>query len=210
MATYGEVKTQFSDVLNRRDCTTSQKTTFFQQGFERIQRELRIPAMQKAVSIEVDETNYVTGLTIPSDLIELDTITIDTDYDSWPLSRKALSEVLTASKVLDLPRIFARRGGEWILGPFPLEGTAIRIDYFGEYPGVEADEDENIITIICPSLIVYAALSLAGDQFKDKRRDDWEKRYQQIRDELHGQADEDELSGGSAVSQVYSWPADDC
>jgi hypothetical protein len=207
--TLGECKTQFSDLLNRRDATASQISTFFNQAFDRIERELRIQDMKETVEIETDDLNYITGLPVPDDFVELDNITINTTYDAWTLDRKSLNEVLTASKIISLPRIFARRGDEWILGPFPEEGTEIRIDYFAALEEVSADADENVITLVCPTLAVYAALSYAGDHFKDKRRDDWENRYKQIRDELHGRHDEDELSGGAAVSAAYVWPSDD-
>jgi hypothetical protein len=206
----GELQTSFSTILNRRDCTTAQRDEFIQQGIAWVQRKLRVPALRKAVEITTDSSNYVTGLTIPSDLIELDTITIQADDGSeWTLDRKALKEVLRSVNVTDLPRIFAQRGAEYILAPFPTAGTVIRIDYFAELAGLSASTDENVASIIAPYLLVYAALTYAGRNFTDKRRGEWETIRNEILQELHDQADEDELSGGAAVSPVYAWPSDD-
>lgn len=209
----GEMTTEFSDLLNRRDATTGQKASWMRQGLERIQRELRIPAMQKAVTLEASDTNYDPdnpGLVIPSDLIELDSITVtDEAGEEHELTRKTLNVVLSSARVTGVPEVFQRRAGKWVLGPYPQGGTPIRIDYFAEYAGLEEDTDENIVSIICPTLAIYAALTYAGTHFKDKRVSEWEARYKQILDELHDQADQDELSGGAAVSAPFDWPCDD-
>lgn len=202
---YGEVKAQFAALLNRRDATTAQKETWMQQGFERIQRELRIPAMEKIIEVTVDGT--YDDLTIPNDYLGLIEIRRVSNVYPGVLDRKSLDEVLKYRIYTNTPRIFAREGGKFLIGPYPTSGTVLRLVYHADYPSVSADTDENLITEVAPSLAVYAGLTLAGEHFADKRTDRWEGRYNQIKEELEGQGDDDELKEAS-VSSAYYWPSD--
>lgn len=204
--TYGDVKTQFSALLNRRDATTDQKETWLQQGFERIQRELRIPTMQQVLTYTVG-SDY-DDLPIPTDYLQLDTMTRISATEPGTIDRRKLNEVLADRMFTGIPRIFARRGNKWLLGPTPTEGTVIRVDYYADYPAVSADADTNLITLTAPAIAVYAGLSYAGDHFNDKRMGGWEARYNQIKEELEAQGDDDELSGGASVSPANAWPSD--
>ena len=44
---YGDLKSHFNDLLNRTDITSTLTTRFIDQGLARIQRQLRIPTMEK-------------------------------------------------------------------------------------------------------------------------------------------------------------------
>jgi hypothetical protein len=206
---YLEMKTEFSALLNRRDVTQAQKDAWLRQGIERAQRVLRIPAMEKAVLFTVP-SDY-DGLTIPSDYLELIDLKVTLGSGrKRKLTRKSLDEVECAAMTPGEPAIFAREGGKWVLGPTPLEGTVLRINYYGEFDGLVEDTDENILSIICPTLAIYAGLTFAGKPINDKRTPMWEASYTQTLDELHEQADDDELSGGAevAASDAYAWPED--
>lgn len=206
----GEINTSFSTILNRRDCTTTQRDEFIQQGVAWAQRKLRgVPALRKAVQLTTDSSNYDNGLPVPPDLIKLDTITVrGPDGSEWTLDRKSLDEVLASKGIISLPRIFAQRGGSYILAPSPQGGTYVRIDYFAELDGLEEDEDTNVASEIVPYIIIYAALTYAGRSFTDKRRGEWQASRDEVLGEVVDQAAEDELSGGAAVSPVYAWPED--
>jgi hypothetical protein len=56
---------------------------------------------------------------------------------------------------------------------------------------------------------VYGALSAACDYYNDERVDKFEKRYNQILQNLQNMADGDELTADAAVSTVYPWPSDE-
>lgn len=209
----GELRTSFTTILNRRDCTTAERDEYITQGLAWAQRKLKgVPAVRKAVYLEIDdETNYETGgLPIPSDLIKLDTITV-----RWPdgreqtLTRKGINEVMAGNGVEVTPSIFAQRGGEYILSPKPPNGTYVRIDYYAEMAGLEEETDTNIASEIVPYIIVYAALTYAGRSKTDKRRGEWQASRDEILQEVLDQAQEDELSGSAAVSPVYDWPSDE-
>jgi hypothetical protein len=205
----GELKTSFSTILNRRDCTTTQRDEFIEQGLAWAQRKLKgIPALRKTVTIETDAETQ-DGIDIPSDLIKLDTITVtSSDGTQWTLARRALDEVLADTLTVDLPRIFAQRAGQYVLAPVAIAGLTIRIDYFAELTDLVEDDDTNIASNIVPYLIVYAGLTYAGRSFTDKRRGEWQASRDEILGEVLDQAADDELSGGAAVSPACAWPSD--
>lgn len=204
---YGEVKDEFTGLLNRRDATASQITMWLREGLERIQRELRVPAMEKIIEITVDGT--YSDLTIPSDYLGLKHIRVVSTTNPYTLDRKGIKEVLTARVFTSSePKIFTREGGKFLIGPYPTSGTVLRLVYYGDLTGLSATTDTNIITIIAPTLLIYSGLSYAADFFpNDKRAQRWEERYTQIKNELEGQDDDDELTEAS-VSQVTPWPND--
>lgn len=203
MPTYGEVKTEFSALLNRRDATSTQITTFLQNSIRRIQRTLRVPAMEKSAAITI--TDAYVGLAIPSDYLELIRIT---DPDGIELDRRDFTTVMAhaATSGAGYSRMFARRGVYWLLGPTPAEDEVYRVDYFAEADEVADDEDENTFTLIAPDLIIYGALSYACRHFNDKRFAEFNATYNNIHDEITMQADRDDLSGGSRVSPAYPFP----
>jgi hypothetical protein len=202
------MKSEFSALLNRRDVTQSQKDAWLRQGIERAQRVLRVPAMEKAVVYTVP-SNY-DGLTIPSDFLQL--INIKATLASGrkiTLVRKPLDDVELALMTPGDPAIFARENGKWLIGPKPTTGSVLRVNYYGEFDGLVADGDENILSIICPTLAIYGGLAYAGKPTNDRRAASWEEAFNTTLSELHEQADDDELSGGAEVSSAYgAWPDD--
>lgn len=209
--TYGDVRTKFISRMNRRDMTTDMADGFLQDAIKRIQRTLRIPAMEASVSLPVDST-YTSngGFLIPNDYIKLRRISWN---DTSFLQREDESRVLPASADTGIPQIFCRRGSVWVLGPTPDQNTAtaasvVRVDYWAEFPQMLVTTDETILTDIADDLMTYGALSYACDHFSDKRGDKFEARYLQIAGDIEGQADDDELSGGAAVQPAHEYDDD--
>jgi hypothetical protein len=187
---YGELKTHFQSILNRRDLTTSLRSTFIDMAISRIQRELRAPLMEKSVEVTIGE-DY-DGLEIPSDYIALVALTVVDE--EIKLQRVDLEVAQLEAINQTYPRVFARQGGKWVLGPTPTEDTVIRIDYFAELGALSEDTDENNLTIVAPDLITYGALVYAAEYFLDRRLEAFENRYQSTLMAIQGQADYDELS----------------
>lgn len=201
---YGDIKTNFAGLLNRRDCTPAQQDAFLQSGLGRIQRELRCPAMEKVVVATI-AVGYA-GLVIPSDMIELIRL-VNSKGD-----RLTKEDVTTVNKLAlntDVPRFYCREGGVWLIGPAPLIGDKIKLVYYAEIGDLVNPTDSNVISQIAPELVWYSGLTFAGINFTDRRRGDWEGTYTQIRDDLQNQADEDELSGGATVSPSFVYPDED-
>lgn len=209
---YGALQTAFLGLLNRRDCTATQAQSFIQMALVRIQRELRCPAMEKTVVATI-VTGY-TGLVIPSDMIELqDLIPLtysggSTATDMKRMEKCDISRANVMSQTTGIPSQYSRDGGVWVLGPSPLIGDTIKIKYYAELGALAISADTNVISIIASDLIIYGALSYAGDFFTDKRVAGWEGRFMQIEQDLQEQADEDEEHGAAAVQPAYAYPND--
>jgi hypothetical protein len=203
---YGELKSQFQGLLNRRDVTPSQVAIFIDQSITRCQRELRLPLMEKVITVTIDDS--YDGIAIPADFLEL--ISIE-NSDGFEMERRTLQEVkrLAASGNLGKPRVYMRQGSKWYFGPKPQVDDTITIAYYAEFDALSADSDTNKLTISAPDLAMYGALSYACDFFIDDRAATFEGRFQAIKVELNNQKNMDELSGNATVRPAYDYE-DDC
>lgn len=203
MATYDELRTQFTSILNRRDITTTLRDSFLQDAIRRAQRLVRTPALDRSIQVTI---NTETELSIPIDLLKL--INLSTSE-----GRIRMVDIDTVLKAIDggetgVPRIAARRDAKWALAPIPQTGQEIRIDYTAEDDVLSAGSDESNLSITAPDLIIYGALSYACDYYQDKRVERFEQRFQQIVAEVNDASQDDELSGGAQVSAAYSFEDD--
>lgn len=216
--TLDEMKSQFTGLMNRRDLTanTALVSTFMNQAIMRVQRDLRVPAMEKSVNVTI--ASPYSGLVIPSDLLQIKQIVPAATQQK--VRKVDLDRALIAAQYPGTPLIYARQGGVWVLGPYPAAGDVIRIDYYAEMPALINGTDENTISTIAWDLIVAAACSAACAYYVDKRRgttvgpdgkiiDGFEGDYNRILMQLQDQADEDTLSGDAAVSPALVYPVDD-
>jgi hypothetical protein len=202
---YGELKTQFTAMLNRRDLTATLRDTFLQTGISRIQRELRAPFMEKTVLYTVGST--YDGVEIPADYIALIALTI-VDQET-KLRRVDLGQALESATRIGPSEVFARQVGKWVLGPVPVEDDVVRIDYVAEVEALVNDEDENTLTIIAPDMVCYSALVLAAEYYLDRRLEYFETRYKDTLGLIQAQAMDDELSNAVMLPSFYMVD-DDC
>jgi hypothetical protein len=210
--TLAELTAQFTSLMNRSDlkANTALTTNFINQAILRIQRELRSP-MQEATIVYTVPNTYVptVGLAIPNDLLELIGLFAG-QYQEVELQRTMLGRAkdMAANWSGGNTTKFARLGGNWILGPSPLVGDVITIQYYASFPALVNPTDTNVLTTVAWDAHLYAALSAACDFYNDERVDKFEKRYNQILQNLQNMADGDELTADAAVGPVYSWPDD--
>jgi hypothetical protein len=200
-----QLTSQFLALMNRTDLNANPAlaSTFINQSILRLQRELRVPFMEKIVRYTIPETYDASlGLAIPSDLLELIDLNVDSDASGlidYPLQRVQLKEAMTRAQYTDVPRVFARRGGYWVLGPTPAAGSTIEIVYYTEFAPLIEPTDTNTISRIAWDAVIYAALAAACDFFHDERGQLFEARYKQIGGDLQNMADGDELTADAAV-----------
>ncbi|MGY3589359.1 phage adaptor protein [Bradyrhizobium sp. USDA 4350] len=212
--TLGDLKTQFKGLLNNSVVSKNDAlvTTFINQAIMRIQRELRVPFMEKQILYTIP-TGY-TKLAIPSDLLELIALMVDTDADGvleYEMRRSDLTRVVSASQIPGAtPRIFTRQGGSWILGPMPSVGSQVLIHYYAEFAPVAADTDTNTCLKVAWDAVLYGALSAATDYLQDDERGPkFEGRYTQITKQLQDQADADELTADAVMAPALQMDQDE-
>lgn len=210
--TLNDMTVQFVNLMNRTDLrnNTALQTTFITQAILRIQRELRAP-LQEATILYTIPSNFVpgVGIAIPNDFLELIGLFYGPNQE-YQLQRAELSTVkdMATNWSPGCSKKFARLGGNWIIGPAPLVGDTLLIQYYASFPALVNPTDTNVLSIVAWDAVVYAALSGACDFYNDERVDKFEKRYSQIMANLQNMADGDELTADAAVSPVYAWPDD--
>ena len=211
---YGEVQTQVQALLNRRDATTAQIQGWICSAIVRIQRELRVPAMETSAVYTVGSGPFV-GLPIPQNFLELiDLIPVTNQFDQIRLQKCDITRALQTAAVPGFPEVYCRQGGVWIVGPSPQEGDQIQVNYYSEFTGLINPTDHNILTEVMWDLVVYGALSDACLYYTDKRRgsqvsqrmdgttrimDGFEGKYNDILDRLNEMAETDDDSGAASV-----------
>lgn len=200
--TLGELKAQFKGLLNNTVVSNSPSlvSTFINQSIMRIQRELRVPFMEKQILYTIPEG--FTKLAIPSDLLALKGIMVDADGDDileYELSRKDLSTVVKASQHPGHPTVYARQGGSWVLGRMPAVGSKVLIYYYAEFAALTDDTSENTCLKVAWDAVLNGALSAACDYLTDDRVERFETRYTQITTQLQNQADGDELTADAVI-----------
>lgn len=202
--TLGELKVQFKGLMNNTVVNNNPTlvSTFINQSIMRIQRELRVPFMEKQVLYTIP-ADWNGKLSIPSDLLALKGILVDADGDGineYELNRRDLSTVIMASQNPGHPTVYARQGGAWILGRRPGAGDKVLIYYYAEFAALTDDNSENTCLKVAWDAVLQGALSNATDYLDDDRVERFEQRYLQITQQLQEQADADELTANAAVS----------
>lgn len=210
---YGDLRTKFLSRLRRRDCDNTLADGFLQDAITRIQRVVRVPAMEHSIEVTITDLTYPGRLPIPSDYVKLKDITVNGKHK---LVRRDLGWVLQASRVSGIPNSFVRQGGSWVLSPSPVSQftdsmgnvhtTLVRVDYWGEFPSTTLPADDTILLDIASDLVLYGALSYGCDHWNDARGDKFEARFVQIVSDIQAMADDDELSGGAVVAPAYTIP----
>tara|TARA_B100000780_G_scaffold61148_2_gene39359 strand:+ start:8000 stop:8602 length:603 start_codon:yes stop_codon:yes gene_type:complete len=187
---YGSIRTHFKAVLNRSDITDALADTFIDQGIARIQRSLRIPAMETQQNYTF--TSATSFVVLPANFLEA----IDLYYDNKSLIRLPMPEIqrLRDGNESGKPCYFAREAAKFLLYPQPSSGKLV-LNYYASFPELTSDTDENILTGIAPDLVIYSSLTYASDYYLDERSQVFDQKYIQFMTELQEQANDQELIG---------------
>lgn len=199
---YGEVKATFLGILNRKDITPTLTETFISFGIQRAQRVLRVPAMENIATYTVDET-WARYIPIPDDYLRMVSLKTDASgNDPTELRRGSLQVAMKASTYPGIPSVYARDGGNFVIGPAPEAGTVLYLTYIANFDNLVADTDSNWLTDVCPDVVIYGALSRAADYYLDDRKGLFEETFAVSVNELNEQALEEE-SVGMAMRPAY-------
>lgn len=184
----------FQSVFNRDDCSNSQAQVYALQAISRVQRECRLPSMERQTIIVT--TGPVDWISVPSDTLEfIDVILADQSGQLTALQHLPYRKLIRIDAGV-WPRAYARLQSQlWIRGQVGT-GTTIQLIYYGEFSPFTSSADDNEITASAPDLIVYGALSYAADAFDHPSASKWEQRYQSILADVQQQAIDVEMNGG--------------
>jgi len=192
----GEIRAHFIALLNRSDCSNALADTFIDQAITRIQRQLRVPAMEAQETYDATSSSGLTQIAIPSNLLEV----IDLYYDGDALVRVPLHEMLQYQKTGELgsPKYFCREQNNLRIYPMPTSGI-LYLNYYKIQDALITDTDTNLFTTDASDLLTYTALSYASDYFLDERGALFEQKSGSFLAEIQEQANSSEQSG---VNQV--------
>lgn len=210
MTAYAAMRQDFINLINRTDFTDPNAAlvkSWFDKSIQRIQREVRAPHMERVLTIDTSQ-GTVSSVTIPNDWLENKALVWDDDTDdSGEIDELDLGTYYRRkNSLIDKPVFYTRQGGSLLVtAPIPATATAYLI-YYGEETPLINDGDEPALAQIAPDLIVYGALTYAGDYFVDDRKDQWETKWQAFRDQIQSQATEGEAENtGSAIQPFVEY-----
>lgn len=204
---FNTTKATFQSILNRDDCTDAQATAFLQQGISRVQRDCRLPSMERTLIITPEAT--MSNFIVPTDLIQpIDVLVQDVNTGRFKALAKKSYRRLLDYDPNDQPCVYARNQTQiWIAGSVGV-GQQVMFIYYGNFsPFADADSD-NELTASTPDLAVYAALSYAADSFQHPSAQAWEARYQAIKAEVMAMAIDLDAEGGVQYVQPLYFDTD--
>lgn len=197
---YGEIRTQFKAILNRRDCSDVLADTFLTQGLLMAQRDLRTP-MQEVLDTETVAFPW-TGWTVPTDFKRTIAMMYETSNGLTRIQYLPPERFLEVDNIENSsPIYFTRLEDKFQFRPTPAEDIELTHYYYGDLPAFTDDNSTTVLSTIAPDLVIYAGLSYAADYFLDDRFERFENRYVSIAEAVQQQAYE--ADGPGQVQPAY-------
>ncbi len=199
LSTYADLQTAVASWLHRADLTAI-TPDLIRLGELRIFREVRCRDMETALSGTI--ANGVIAL--PSDYLDLKFAYIDATPVS-KLDRASASQIYEQypyRSASGKPTSIAREGSNFIFGPYPDSGYAVKGIYYAE--PVSIATTANALFVANPDLYLFAALCEAAPYIQDDPRVQlWEGKYASIKQQIAWEDSEEYGSGaGMAVRAV--------
>lgn len=206
--TLGSFRSQLLDWLNRTDISVAQANTIISRAVARCSRELRIPEMEKTITLNVmpnpdGKAPQIDRMTLPDDFIQVKHLTVD----GWPCKPVSYEKLSMLPLEPGRGSVFAREQGFLVFRP--LVKSYVTMIYVSSFAQMANDTDTTSILTISPECLMFAALSYAGDFFRMQDATTWEQRFQIEKATLNQLAqDKDTLAIPQQVSGVGTGYAD--
>lgn len=204
---YNDMLSDFQTILARDDCTTAQAQTFLNQGIARVQRDCRLPSMERAQLITASQPMLF--FPAPPDLIQpIDLIVPEVTSTTGQLHglKKTSYRELVRKNPLLTPQWYARSQTLFYIRGALNPGQTLQFIYYGNFSPFATPDSENELSASTPDLAVYAALHYAGDNFVHPSTAQWEATYQQLKAEVVQMAVDLDAEGGTqTIAPIYNW-----
>ena len=197
LTTYDGLKASIANWLNRTDLT-SEIPDFIALAEDRLSQEVRIPTIEKTISITLDSNG---AFDIPADFLELKYAF----YNNNPLERVSLTELRSSLITSGSPEIFAREARKFIFQPIPTMTTTDKLNliYYKNVPVLSALNPTNELLEMGPQLYLYGSLVEASN-FLGSDPSRWETSYQSALSRLLLHARTAEFAGSTPqISSGY-------
>lgn len=210
---WNSVLADMQTILNRDDCSAAQAAVFLTQGVQRIQRECRLPSMERTLIIQ--PAGQMTFFPVPVDLLQpIDVLWVPGSTSTYagapqrPLKKCPYRDLVRMinPNANPMPAWYARNQTQiWLWGN-PVSGDTVNFLYYGNFTPWANGNADNELSASAPDLMIYAGLSYAGDYFVHPLTQQWEQRYQAIRTSYQQMGDDLDAEGGpQAIQPLYSW-----
>jgi hypothetical protein len=168
----------------------------------RIQRDCRLPSMERALLITPDAP--MASFPIPTDLIQIRDVLVPSSWGTMRPLSKLSYRALGMKNPLDCCQWYAREQTMiYVAGNLGI-GEQLQFLYYGNFSSFATADSDNELTSSTPDFAVYAGLAYAGDHFEHPNADRWEARYQSIKAEVIQMAVDLEAEGGpQSVQPIY-------
>lgn len=175
IATYAELKTAIA-TWTKRDDLTALIPDFIRMGELRIYRELRIRAMEAALS----ETIASGSITIPDGYVDMKFLYIDAT-PVQALQRKSTEWMYANYPTRSSdgkPLFYARERDSIIFGPYPDSTYSVAGVYYKRLDALSDTNTTNWFTTNAPDLLLFASLCEAAPYMEeDNRIAVWEQKF---------------------------------
>jgi hypothetical protein len=171
LTTYEGLKASIANWLNRTDLA-AEIPDFISLAEDRLSQEVRIPTIEKTISITLDSNG---AFDIPADFLELKYAF----YNNNPLERVSLTELRSSLITSGSPEIFAREARNFIFQPIPTMTATDKLNliYYKNVPVLSALNPTNELLEMGPQLYLYGSLVEASN-FLGSDPSRWETSYQ--------------------------------
>ncbi len=194
---YGELKTFFTELLNRNDITETQTDLFLSMGLRRTERILRT-SMQRQIASYTIADPWIGYIPVPNDYLGLHYMKVN------GVAIRRLSDAQAGPTLAGYTdQFFISKGRFYFQSDLNLNDI-VEVCYYREFVEATSDDQITVYTAIIPDVIVYAALVYASDHFTDIRKANFEETFKVLASEVQALSDRDELSGGQVVANPYA------
>lgn len=198
ITTYSTLKSAAADWLDRDDINDAIET-MIGLAEARIYRELRIKAMETALSVSISSGVAA----VPSDYQELRFAYLDTT----PVQHLQIADpewlyaAYPTRSADSTPQYIAREGSNFIFGPFPTSGRTLKGIYYASLTALSTSNETNWFTTNAPDLLLYGALAHSALYLgQDARLTAWEAAYQTLKERVVAQDKQERAPRGMSLS----------
>lgn len=193
---YQTLKNALAEWLNREGFTSieARSQDFLDMAQRRVQREVRVPPMERQVELIPDDQGRAP---VPTDYLEAKYVVAVSSTDAWYLQPATYPQVLQHRQRRQRLLVFDVEAGYFHFGGQPRD-EEIQLVYYREFEFVNETTQTNWFTMYAPELILYAAIVEAATYLKDfELASAYERRYNQAKSLLEEQKDRGEHAGGA-------------